>query len=189
MKNKYRLRQSMAIRQLQGGMLALAAALLFAVPVASNAQEISTAVRGTVSAPDGSPAAGQSVTVTDTRTGSRRQTTTSASGSFQIRGLPVGGPYEIRVESTQYQGALVTDVFTNLSAPANFNIILAPSGDMEEIIITARMVQTVDLAIGPGTSFGIEEIEAMPSIARQIRDVIRTDPRVDRKSTRLNSSH
>ena len=178
MRNKYRLRQSKAMRRLQAGLLALATALLFAVPVASNAQEISTAVRGTVSAPDGSPAAGQSVTITDTRTGSRRSTTTSASGSFQIRGLPVGGPYEIRVESSQYQGALVTEVYTNLSAAANFNIVLAPAGEIEEIVTTARMVQTADLAIGPGTSFSLEEIEAMPSIARQIRDVIRTDPRV-----------
>ena len=38
--------------------------------------------------------------------------------------------------------------------------------------------QGMDLAVGPGSAFGIEDIEAMPSIARQIRDVIRIDPRV-----------
>jgi len=156
-----------------------ATAMLLAVPVAGNAQETTTTIRGTVTAPDGSPAAGQTVTVTDTRTNSARTVQTNANGVFELRSLPVGGPYTIRVVSAQYQNALVTDVFTNLSAPASFSIPLAASNEaIEEIVTTARMVQKVDLAIGPGTSFGIDEIESLPSIARQIRDVIRSDPRV-----------
>ncbi len=83
--------------------MAAMAVLLFALPVASNAQEITTAVRGTVTTPDGGPAAAAAITITDTRTNGRRSTTTNASGSFTVRGLPVGGPYTIRVVSTQYQ--------------------------------------------------------------------------------------
>ena len=159
--------------------MALMAVVVFAIPVASNAQETTTVVRGTVSAPDGAPAAGQAVTVTDTRTGSRRTATTSDSGAFTIRGLPVGGPYTIRVQSAQYQDALITDVYTNLSAAASFNIPLGAADEaIEEIVTTARMVATMNMAIGPGTSFSLEEIEAMPSSARQIRDVVRIDPRV-----------
>ena len=30
---------------------------------------------------------------------------------------------------------------------------------IEEIVTTARMVQTADLAIGPGSSFGLEETQ------------------------------
>ncbi len=158
---------------------ALAAVMLVAVPVASDAQETTTRVRGTVTTPDGLAAAGQTVTITDTRTGSQRTATTNASGAFSFRGLPVGGPYEIRVVSQQYQGTLVTDVYTNLSAAASFNIQLgAGDEEIEEIVTVASRVAVADLAIGPGTSFGIEEIEAMPTIARQVRDIIRIDPRV-----------
>ena len=64
-----------------------AVAMMFALPVASNAQEIDTAIRGNVITPDGGPAVGAAVTVTDTRTNSRRSTTTSASGAFTVRGL------------------------------------------------------------------------------------------------------
>ena len=85
-----------------------AAFVLLAAPVASNAQETTTAVRGVVSTPDGTPAAAQSVTITDTRTGATRTTTTNDSGAFSIRGLPVGGPYTILVQSAQYQDARVT---------------------------------------------------------------------------------
>ena len=155
------------------------AVLLFALPVASNAQEITTVVRGTVTTPDGGPAVGELITVTDTRNARRQTTTTDANGKFSVRGLSVGGPYTIRVDSSQYEDALVTDVYTDLSSAANFNIVLAAANEeIEEIVVTSAMVQTAPMAIGPGSSFSIEDIEAMPSIARQIRDVIRIDPRV-----------
>ncbi len=164
---------------LQGTLMAMMAMAFLAIPVASNAQEISTTVRGTVLTPDGAPATGVSVSVTDTRTGSVRRVTTGGNGQFNIRGLPVGGPYEIRVQSGQYQDALVTDVYTNLSAPSSFSIALGAAGEeIEEIVTTARMVATAEMAIGPGTSFNLDDIESVPSIARQIRDVIRADPRV-----------
>ena len=179
MKYKVRLVESALSTLKQAAVAVCAAAMLMAVPVAGNAQETTTTIRGTVTTPDGGPAAGQLITVTDTRTASVRTTRTNDNGQFNVRGLPVGGPYTIRVTSSQYEDTLVNDVFTNLSSAASFNIALTPSDEaIEEIVTTARMVQTVDLAIGPGTSFSIEDIESMPSIARQIRDVIRTDPRV-----------
>jgi len=179
MRNKNRFFQSSAIKLLRGGLTATLAVALFAFSVASNAQETTTAVRGTVTAPDGSPAAGQTVTVTDTRTGSMRTVTTNERGTFDVRSLAVGGPYTIRVQSNQYQGTMITDVFTNLSSAATFNIALgAADAEIEEIVVLASQVATASMAIGPGTSFSLEEIESMPSIARQIRDVIRTDPRV-----------
>jgi len=179
MNNKHRFFRSGLIRLLQTGIAAGLAVVLLALPVASNAQEITTAVRGTVTTPEGTPAAGVSVTVSDTRTGSVRRTTTSGSGTFTVRGLPVGGPYTIRIQSSQYQDALVTDVYTNLSAAASFNIPLAAADEaIEEIITTAKMVATADLAVGPGTAFSLEDIQALPSSARQIRDIVRMDPRV-----------
>ncbi|MGB5334545.1 MAG: TonB-dependent receptor, partial [Woeseiaceae bacterium] len=179
MKYQVRLLKSTLSTLQQAAFVLFAAAMLIAVPVAGNAQETTTTIRGTVTAPDGSPAANQLITIVDTRTTSTRTTRTNDNGQFNVRGLPVGGPYTIRVTSTEYEDTLVNDVFTNLSSAASFSIVLTPSDEaIEEIVTTARMVQTVDLAIGPGTSFSIEDIESMPSIARQIRDVIRTDPRV-----------
>ncbi|HSG97345.1 MAG TPA: TonB-dependent receptor, partial [Woeseiaceae bacterium] len=90
-----------------------------------------------------------------------------------------GGPYTIRVESARYQDALVTDVYTDLSAPASFSIALGGADEeIEEIVVLASQVQTVQMAVGPGSSFTLDDIESMPSIARQVRDVIRSDPRV-----------
>ena len=179
MKNKPRCLPHGILRFLQGGFVAMLAMGFLALPVASNAQEISTVIRGTVTTPDGAAAAGVRVSVTDTRTGSLRSVTTGNNGGFNVRGLPVGGPYEIRVQSDQYQDALVTDVYTDLSAAASFNIALGGADEeIEEIVVLASQVATVQMAVGPGTSFNLDDIESMPSIARQVRDVIRSDPRV-----------
>jgi outer membrane receptor for ferrienterochelin and colicin len=179
MNNKFRHLSLSFSRLLQGGLAATLAIVLLGFSVASNAQEISTAVRGTVTGPDGTPAVGESVSITDTRTGSVRRTTTNEAGAFTIRGLPVGGPYTIQVQSSQYQDAQVTGVFTNLSAAASFDIALgAGSEAIDEIVVLASQVATQDLAVGPGTAFSLEDIQAMPSSARQIRDIVRMDPRV-----------
>lgn len=166
-------------RFLSKALATVIAAVLMSVSVVSNAQEITTVVRGTVMTPDGGPAAGESITITDTRTGTRSTTTTGADGTFTIRGLGVGGPFTLRVDSTAYEPALVTDIYTNLSTAATFNIALSAIDEtIEEVVVTASMVATVDLAIGPGSAFTIQDLESMPSISRQIRDVIRIDPRV-----------
>lgn len=179
MKSKNRLLRSTGTHFLSRGLTAIMAVALLAVSVVSNAQEITTVVRGTVSAPDGTPAAGETITVTDTRTGTRRTTTTNSDGTFTLRGLGVGGPFTLRVDSTQYEPALVTDVYTNLSSAASFDITLsAADASIEEIVVLASQVATIDLAIGPGSAFTLEDLESMPSIARQVRDVIRIDPRV-----------
>ena len=179
MKDKSRLFGSTLFGFRQLATIVLAAAVLMAVPVASIAQEITTSVRGVVTGPDGAPVAGESVSITDTRTGAVRRVSTRSDGTFAIRGLPVGGPFTIRVQSAQYQDARVTDVYTNLSAAASFNIVLGAADEaIEEIVVVASAVAIQDLAIGPGSAFTLEDIEAMPSIARQIRDVIRIDPRV-----------
>lgn len=151
-----------------------------AASVPSIAQEITSSIRGTVTTPAGNPAAGYTVVVTDTRTGSRQQTTTNANGNFSVRSLTVGGPYTIRVSGGQYEDILVTDINTSLGNTANFNLALSESQvGIEEITIVASAVSVTNLAIGPGTAFNLTEIESVPSVSRQIRDVIRIDPRVN----------
>ena len=157
--------------------LAALAVLMLAIPLTAGAQSTSGSVRGTVLTPSGEPAAGATVTVTDTRTNSTRTTTTDAGGGFNVRGLAIGGPFTIGVTSDRYKSALVTDVYTNLSAAVTFNIALE-QGVLEEVIVTASSAFAgADLAIGPSANFGIVELETAPAINRNITDVIRSDPR------------
>ena len=123
--------------------------LVLAIPLTAGAQQTSSTVRGSVATADGQPAAGATVTVTDTRTSASRTTTTSEDGTFNVRGLAIGGPFEIRVTSSQYKQAQVTDVYTNLSEAATFNIRLE-EGEIEELYdLTADPEELENLALKP----------------------------------------
>jgi len=152
--------------------------LMLAIPLTAGAQQTSGSVRGSVATPDGQPATGATVTVTDTRTSATRSTTTSQDGTFNVRGLAIGGPFTITVTSSQYKQALVTDIYTNLSEAATFNIIVE-EGAIEQITVTASAVFAgTSIAIGPNATFGLTELQSLPSINRNITDVIRVDSRI-----------
>jgi hypothetical protein len=102
MKQKSRFIASTLAMFRQLSVAALAAIVLIAMPVASNAQDTTSSIRGNVTAPDGGPAAGVSVRITDTRTGSTSSATTSSSGRFTVGNLAVGGPYTISLTSSNY---------------------------------------------------------------------------------------
>jgi outer membrane receptor for ferrienterochelin and colicin len=177
MNNKYRRLYSSLPKLLQGGLAAALAIVLFAMPVASIAQETTSAIRGSISTPDGSGAPGVSIRVTDTRTGRVSTATTSSSGQFQVGDLAVGGPYTIDITSDDYASHSVTDVFVSLGESFNFEVALSPA-TMDEIIVTAAVVQVAQVALGPATSFSYDDLQNLPSINRDINDVVRVDPRI-----------
>jgi len=148
--------------------------LAIATPVM--AQQITSSVRGVVTTPSGAPASGEAVTITDTRTGASRTITTSSSGVFSARGLTVGGPYTVSVDSNEFQDISVTDINLSLSGTTDLNFELKDiSGSDDEIIVTATRANVVELAVGPGSAFDLATIESLPSVSRQIRDIIRID--------------
>ncbi|MDJ0749065.1 MAG: TonB-dependent receptor [Woeseiaceae bacterium] len=155
----------------------LTACLVLAIPVASNAQETTSAIRGSILAPDGGPAANVSVRVTDTRTGRVSTATTSTSGRFTVGNLAVGGPYTISLTSTQYASQSITDVVVALGETFDFSLTLAAES-IEEIVVTAAAVQSVQVAVGPSSTFDFDEIQNAPAFDRDIKDIVRLDPRV-----------
>jgi hypothetical protein len=177
MKNKSRFYGSTLTTLKHAAAALFAAAMLFALPVAGNAQETTSVIRGTILAPDGGPAAGVSVRITDARTGSVKTATTSASGRFTASALAVGGPYTISLTSPDYASQSVTDVFLALGEAYDFGLTLTAES-IEEIVVTSAMVQTAPVAIGPSTSFTFDDIQNLPSINRNITDIVRVDPRI-----------
>ncbi|QUL36840.1 TonB-dependent receptor [Erythrobacter sp. JK5] len=164
---------------LAASVVSLSAATTIATPAA--AQQITSGVEGSVTDADGNSLTGAVVTVTDTRTGSTRTSTTGANGSFRIQSLQPGGPYTVTVTADGYEGQTVEDVFTNISGNTGFNFALdatAAGAADNVIVVTGARAQVSQVAVGPGTAFGTETLEAFPSITRDVRDIIRIDPRV-----------
>ena len=157
--------------------LALGLFLLLACAGTALAQETTSSIRVDTYGSDNAPVEGASVTVTDTRTATRREGTTGSAGSVTFSGLRVGGPYTVNVRSDAFGAQTVTDIYLRLGDTYLLPLSLA-SGELEEVVVTATQVQTVNLALGPASTFGLEDLQDYPAINRDIRDVIRFDPRI-----------
>lgn len=143
-----------------------------------HAQVTSSGVQGTVSKSDGTPAGNANVTVIDTRTGLTRNVNTTSEGSFDVRGLNAGGPYTVSVSAPGEQSASVSDVFLNLGSPTSVNLEFSGATGGDVIVITATQAGATPIAIGPASVFSVEDLEEKPAINRDIKDIIRTDPRI-----------
>lgn len=157
-------------------LLAGAAFAVLASPSIVHAQQITSGIEGIVRDDAGAPVTGATVTVTDTRTGAARTLVTNDTGAFRTDGLVTGGPYRVTAEAAGFEGQTIADVRINLQGNTNLDFALsAGSGD---IVVTGNRATTTQLAIGPGQSFSTEDLQNFPSITRDIRDIIRFDPRV-----------
>lgn len=160
--------------------IATAITMAFAMSVASvSAQEITSNVTGTVLQPDGQPAAGVTATITDSRDGARRTVSADSRGVITFRSISAGGPYTVRIDGGSYEDLLITDLYADVAGSATFTVTLeAASAAIDEITVTAAQIDMIQTASGPSSTFSLDDITNMPSTARQIRDVIRVDPRV-----------
>jgi hypothetical protein len=155
----------------------MALALLLAAPMTVLAQSTTSAMRVTVVTPNGEPSTDATVNVTDTRTGSTRSVQVTSAGSATVTGLRIGGPYTVNARATDYTSQTVTDIFVQLGETYFLPMTLGQTG-MEEVIVTSSAVQTQQLALGPSSTYNIEDLEDYPAINRDIRDVVRFDPRI-----------
>ena len=159
---------------LAAGAASLSLACALATPAA--AQQITTGIQGTVTEEGGTPIGGAQVVITDTRTGASRTLTTDGNGSFRAEGLITGGPYSVSANAAGFEGQEVTEIFTTLQGNSNVPIALKPGSG--EIIVTASRAAITTITTGPGQSFTAAIMETAPTFERDIRDIVRLDPRV-----------
>ena len=150
------------------------------MPVSAYAQQITSQIEGEVTDSAGAAIAGATVEITDTRTGVSRTLQTGADGRFVARGLTVGGPYSVTASAPGYQGQTVENLTTSLQGATALSFNLESSGTAadETIVITGQRANVQLRAIGPGTAFGQDVLQNAPTFNRDIRDIIRVDPRV-----------
>lgn len=165
---------------------ASAAALSLATAMATPAyaQQITSGIEGRVTDEAGNGIPGVSVTVTDSRTNSSRTFSASNDGQFRAEGLTTGGPYTLTVNAAGYEGQTLENIIINLQGNTRLDFSLT-SGEGAVIVVTGARAAQRQVAVGPGQSFGVETLEAFPTVSRDIRDFIRIDPRVslDRAGT------
>lgn len=145
---------------------------------AAIAQQTTGAVRGVAVNDAGAPIADATITLSHLPSGTDQITQTNEAGAFDLRGLRVGGPYKITATKSGYAAQNLTDIFLNVGDAQRVRLSLIPESQVSEITVTAaRAASTNQLAnVGSRTTVGREEIDAVVSVRRDIRDIGRRDP-------------
>lgn len=161
--------------------VAAASIMTAAIVAPAEAQVTTSGVRGSITTPDGSPVSGANIVLTDTRTGFTRQLVSSATGNFSARGMNVGGPYRVEVSADGQPTFAVEGIFVDLGDVTDLNLQF-PAADtdrmMDTVVVTASAGSIVQTAIGPSSSFTLEDLQNSPAINRDLKDIVRIDPRV-----------
>ena len=152
--------------------------------------ETTSDFRGKVTDNFGNSLQGANVTITNVGTNISSSTTTNETGNFIISNLSVGGPYTILITSS-VGSQRYEDVFLNLGQTLALNVTLR---DFEQLVVTGAQVSQAQVAIGPNTIFNEIDLETTPSIERDIKEVLLSDPRFtinpdNRRALSCNGSH
>ncbi|MEY3338657.1 MAG: hypothetical protein RL245_1649, partial [Pseudomonadota bacterium] len=153
----------------------LVSLLTFVVVPTALAQETTSALRGTVTDVSGKPLSGATITIVHAPTGTRSTQTTNENGVFDARGLRVGGPYTVEIASGGYRSEKYENLFLTVGETGRLNANLEEA--IQEILVSATAVRDA-IEVGSATTLDRDQIEAVVSISRDIRDLARRDPLV-----------
>lgn len=155
--------------------ISAAVALAVGLSTSAFAQETSSSMRGVITGPQGNPAANTKVVIIHQPTGTVNEFTTNEDGVFSAKGLRVGGPYQVILDSDKYRDAVLEGVYLDLGDTFRVSRQLE-SAEMERLVVTgsALMMESG----GASSSFGEDTIDNMPSLNRDLKDVARINPLV-----------
>jgi outer membrane receptor protein involved in Fe transport len=158
---------------------ALATAITLAIGAAAPtmAQVTTSSIRGDISTASGVSITGATVTITHVPTGTVSTVTTNADGSFSARGLRVGGPYTVSISGDNIVPVKFDDLYFTLDdtfvLPVEVEI---RSQETEVIVVTGSTTDAGFSNQGLSTSLGLEALQSIASIDRDITDAAQLDP-------------
>lgn len=153
----------------------VAVTLLTVAPGAALAQDTASSINGRVVGTDGTPIEGATVLITHVPSGTNRTATTNADGRFNAAGLRVGGPFRVTATKEGFEQALLEDVVTALGVPTSLELALE-NPQIQEVVVAGTRER--EQQIGVTSAFTVQDIRELPSVSRDIKDIVRVDPKI-----------
>ncbi|WP_041495283.1 TonB-dependent receptor [Nonlabens marinus] len=147
--------------------------------MAAMGQGVTTSsINGRVLEGENQPLLGATVIAVHTPTGTKYGSVTDFEGYYRINNMRVGGPYNITITYVGKQDLALTDIYLQLGESEQINATLAESTNaLDEIVIQAQRNGIFDSSqTGPSTNISTREIQALPTVTRDISDLLRKTP-------------
>ncbi|HQU61152.1 MAG TPA: carboxypeptidase regulatory-like domain-containing protein, partial [Saprospiraceae bacterium] len=155
--------------------------LMFAIQGLGIAQGVTTSsMQGSIEDANGESLIGANILAVHEPSGTTYGTATDIDGNYRIPGMRVGGPYRITISYTGYSEKVYENVFLRLGESKKLDVM------MEESAVSLEAIQVVATAgvtgqnSGASTQITTDEIDAMPTLNRDINDFLRLTPQATR---------
>ena len=158
--------------------LLLALITMFA-GIAASAQVTTASLGGRVVDQNGEPVIGAAVVAIHEPSGTSYGSVTNVDGLYTIQGMRTGGPYRVEVSCLGYQQVNYTEITLTLAETYNLNAQLNESNEFlsEAVVIAAPTSKFAAVEkTGSVTNIDNKQIEAIPTVNRNITDVTRLSP-------------
>lgn len=174
---------SPATRDLRFLLLPLLLALLLLPLSRTDAQSLAQGIVGAVRDSSGSGIPSVSVEVRNAQTGYVVRTITGAGGHYAVLGLPVGGPYAVRVRRVGYEPAEQRNLVITLGARITANLVLRVAATQLNAVNTRADARAGaprndgrDTRTGGSTRITRELLDALPVADRNFADLATLAP-------------
>lgn len=166
------------MKTLRLSLVASALVLGLGLSASAAANTTSSSIKGLVTGPQENPAAGTVVTIKHIPSGSTKTAVVNTSGLFSAKGLRVGGPYTITFKSDNLAEDTVENVYLTLGETYQLKRSMKSVQTVERIAVTGRQLTANYGSSSPSSSFSLQDLQSAPSVNRDIKDLVRVDPRI-----------
>lgn len=156
--------------------VAAASMMTAAIIAPAEAQVTTSSIRGDVTSETGAAVSDATVTITHTPSGTVSTATTNSSGVFSARGLRVGGPYTVAIGGGDFAPVQIDDLYLTLDQTLSLPITVAGARTMDTVVVTGSRALAGFSNDGLSTSLGLEALNEIASIDRDITDAAQLDP-------------
>ena len=156
--------------------LTSAVVLALGLTTSAMANETSSGITGQILTPTGVGAANTTIIITHVPTGMVKTIKTNESGNYNLRGLRVGGPYKVVIDSDTFKDQKFDNVYLQVGKVERLSAEL--ENDSTEVIqVTGSRIVGYTNSGSAGT-WGSEEIANAAGGNRDLKDVLRSNPLV-----------
>ncbi|MCU0449582.1 MAG: carboxypeptidase-like regulatory domain-containing protein, partial [Bernardetiaceae bacterium] len=147
------------------------------VQFGASAQSTNASIVGVVNDAKGQPLPGATVQVRNEATGFRTGTATQPDGRYQLRQLPLGGPYTVTVSMIGFAGQKREGLQLNQSDQVNLKFDLQEeSTELKEVVVQGdRLINQVQ-QFGASTSVTADQIKNLPLEGRNFTGLVSLSP-------------
>ena len=152
-------------------------AFLFILSAAVQAQVTTSAIGGSVVDDERRPLAGATVTALHTPSGTRYGTAAGVNGEFAIQGMRTGGPYTIEISFVGFKTLSANGIFLELGKTFEIRSQLEPDTTLEAVTVSVSADSMFNGSrTGAATNFNADDIARIPTVSRNIDDVVAMSP-------------